>query len=609
VVFDDRSGVVGHVTPTYLVIESLGVFYGTTSFTRIDTLTPPAGCSKPPISTLRPMRTRMAGGYLYIAFSRSDFKAGAVWRYAAATKCWTNVTPGGATIGYAGLDVDTSNPKRIVVSQDARGANAIFRCTNTDTPSTSCGKIPVGSKVANVPWWPSSYFGMTISDFSFDPHRPGRAMFSNWFGVWFTDNVWATSTVWTSHEQNHEEIVGMTLASSKACPLLSGGADVNGFCHVNLNSFPAKAQQWTDPAGSHDATGVAVAPAKPTMVVRVGGFKSGGLSLGVSGNGGLSFTSIAPSSLPAGQYGKVALNADGTRLVWVGAGSTLPHTAAVSYNSATGVGSVSGWAQSTGLPTPWMIIPDQWGTRNPIAADPTDPNRFYIYQAATSTLYVSTNGGKSFTGYATALPHVSSSGGHIWWIFTAPGASVAANTEVYIGLQSAGLWKNANVRTSPTAFTKVAAVNSLTTFALGGRNTSPRQVQIVVIGQVNSGPLAFYYSNDRGATWTSLGLPKGLHGGPGGMQGDDFVSNRFYISTGDTGFAVLNFTSSFTARAAVDGDSSASSSHSHLAPAVVAAICVAAVVVAVVAVVAAVFVYKRHQVAAANAATEQYAAM
>ncbi len=46
VVFDDRGGVVGRSTPTYVVIESLGVFTdaGTpNSFKRIDNLTPPTG--------------------------------------------------------------------------------------------------------------------------------------------------------------------------------------------------------------------------------------------------------------------------------------------------------------------------------------------------------------------------------------------------------------------------------------------------------------------------------------------------------------------------------------------------------------------------------------
>jgi hypothetical protein len=87
---------------------------------------------------------------------------------------------------------------------------------------------------------------------------------------------------------------------------------------------------------------------------------------------------------------------------------------------------------------------------------------------------------------------------------------------------------------------------------------------------------------------------------PSFQQGDDFVSNRFYLSLSGSGFAVLNFTSSFTARAVTDSSSSSSySGHSHLAPGVVAAICIAAVVTAVVVIGAAVFVtYKRRQAAA-----------
>lgn len=321
VVFDERNGIVGTASPTYIVIETLGVFFGKTNFTRIDMLAPPTGCSQPPIATLRPMRTKMLGGYLYITFSNAAQSAGAVWRYAAATKCWTNITPptGGATIGYAGLGIDPANPKRILVAQDKRGSNALFRCNNTDTPAVSFVNVPVTSKAADVPWWPSSFWAATVSDFGFDYFRAGRAMYSTWFGVWFTENIWASSTSWTTHEWGHEEIVPLTLATSKSCPLLAGGADVNGFCHSSLNTFPTAAQQWQDPKGSYDATGVAVALAKPSMVVRVGGFKNGGLSAGVSGNGGQSFTSLDPATLPGGMYGKVALAANGNKTL-------CPHT-------------------------------------------------------------------------------------------------------------------------------------------------------------------------------------------------------------------------------------------------------------------------------------------
>ncbi len=61
---------------------------------------------------------------------------------------------------------------------------------------------------------------MTMSDFGMDPRRPGRAFYSNWFGVWFTDNVWASSTNWTTYEMGHEELVMMNLASSPSCPAL-----------------------------------------------------------------------------------------------------------------------------------------------------------------------------------------------------------------------------------------------------------------------------------------------------------------------------------------------------------------------------------------------------
>jgi len=277
-------------------------------------------------------------------------------------------------------------------------------------------------------------------------------------------------------------------------------------------------------------------------------------------------------------------------LVWVPAGSFLPQSAAISYDSATGIGTVSGWTVATGLPSDWMVIPDQWGTRLPVAADPTNTNVFYLFHAGTGMLYTSSNGGVAWKGTATGISTISTGDGNEWWLNAVPGTN--KNTELYVAVAKHGLWKSSN---AGAAFAKLSAVSSVTAFAVSGRATSPLAPQLLLLGEVNSGSTAFYLSMNRGSSWSSVGMPIGIITNPDAMTGDDWVSTRFYLTSGGGGVYGLNITGGSVADAVVS--SGAEPAHqAAISTLAVIAICLAAILVAVaVVLVAAVLLLRRHR--------------
>jgi hypothetical protein len=65
-----------------------------------------------------------------------------------------------------------------------------------------------------VPWW-SSYMlsNPWIAAIEFDPNAAGRVWFTDWYGIWRTENINDNPVVWTNYQKGHEEVVTFTLIS------------------------------------------------------------------------------------------------------------------------------------------------------------------------------------------------------------------------------------------------------------------------------------------------------------------------------------------------------------------------------------------------------------
>jgi len=244
----------------------------------------------------------------------------------------------------------------------------------------------------------------------------------------------------------------------------------------------------------------------PSFVFRVGnGDTANGVkSAGFSTNGGTSWSAVTkePAGLTGG--GTVAVNANGTRVVWSPAG------VGVFYTTSNG----KSWTASTGVPA---------GAR--VASDRGNPNKFYA--VANGSFYVSTNGGASFaTGAVSGLPQspvrlraVPGREGHIWLAGGTTGGEY-------------GLWQSVD---SGLSFTKFLNVDEADAVGFGKAAAGQSYVAVYVSARI-AGVRGLYRSDNAGATWVRINDDQHQFAWTGqSITGDPRVYGRVYVATNGRG--------------------------------------------------------------------------
>jgi xyloglucan-specific exo-beta-1,4-glucanase len=255
-------------------------------------------------------------------------------------------------------------------------------------------------------------------------------------------------------------------------------------------------------------TSIDFAELSPSFVFRVGnGDTANGVkSAGFSTNGGTSWSAVTkePAGLTGG--GTVAVNANGTRVVWSPAG------VGVFYTTSNG----KSWTASTGVPA---------GAR--VASDRGNPNKFYA--VANGSFYVSTNGGASFaTGAVSGLPQspvrfraVPGREGHIWLAGGTTGGEY-------------GLWQSVD---SGLSFTKFLNVDEADAVGFGKAAAGQSYVAVYVSARI-AGVRGLYRSDNAGATWVRINDDQHQFAWTGqSITGDPRVYGRVYVATNGRGIA------------------------------------------------------------------------
>src|SRR5262249_32450934 len=144
---------------------------------------------------------------LYLAYNNgpgpNNVTLGAIWRYAATTDKWADVSPPRPGGGFGGLSVDPANPGTLLATTiDYWSPGESFRTTNTGAPWTA----PKGSAqrdVAGADWlyWHSNSLPAMgwMGDAEIDPFNPARAFFITGQGIWSTDDLTAADTRSPTH--------------------------------------------------------------------------------------------------------------------------------------------------------------------------------------------------------------------------------------------------------------------------------------------------------------------------------------------------------------------------------------------------------------------------
>ena len=539
VAFDPSSGEPGNATPAVYV--GVGATSGNTLYRSTDAGITWSAVTGAPTGMMPHHAVRDGCGNLYLAYNNGSgpngVTAGAIWRYGTASGAWTDVSPAGAGVGFGfgGISADAAHPGTLVVTTIDDWGDAEAKIYRTTDGGASWASLASGAvwDVAGAEWlyWHSGNLPSRgwMGNVQIDPFDSSHALFITGQGLWSSDDVTAAdsgaATHWSFADDGLEETVALDLASPPAAvppspptaPLLTGVGDIGGFRHDDLGVSP--------PTGMFDnpifgnTNSIDFAESAPHIVARVGTNSSSGSSNGATSmDGGTTWTPFPLANVPQvsnssatvyASAGSIAVSADGATFVWVPAiakkGSPQPPPSHSSDHGTT-------WTASAGLSAGLLV-----------AADRVEASTFYAGGQG-KTMYVSTDGGETFTAVMTA------SSGRPRPLFGVAGDVWVPTGTGLLHSQDAG-----------ATFPAVAGVNGATAVGFGAPvlpNQTYPSVYLagsVLVSGTASYAWGIYRSDDAGMSWQHLDDAQHQFGYINCLAGDRRQAGRLYIGTSGRG--------------------------------------------------------------------------
>ncbi|MBC8080905.1 MAG: hypothetical protein H7X86_11210 [Gorillibacterium sp.] len=460
-------------------------------------------------SPIHPIRMALGNDGVLIVTSESG-----VYQYDGSL--WTDISPKREQ-PYCAIAVDPTNRKRIVVVQlHHQWNNPIY--LSVDSGVTWKNLNEISDHKADVPWWPKGYFSAATASAVFLPHRPGALWYTDWYGVWMTDDLEAERVSWYTRQSGHEEMCAFTMTCSPAgAPLITAIADNGGMRHENFDEFPI--EKLGDPL-MQETTGIDFVESNPDIIVRVGSWEWGNHgSGGWSNDQGVNWREF--KNYPTGSdglkmaNGKVAVSAIAHPV------TELPNIVVLPIGSAPWVSADMGltWTKTQGAPE--GIIAKFWSWNIPLASDRVDANVFYMY--GDGGFYRSEDGGYHWS-HTVALPRES------WHIIkTVPGHK----GHVWVGLNDQGLYLSQD---GGDTFVKMPKVEKAYLFSLGMPTSLNAYSMLFVYGRIE-GQNGIFISEDTGANWHKISNDEYQVGAfPCCMEGDRQTLGVVYIGTQGRGY-------------------------------------------------------------------------
>ena len=460
---------------------------------------------------------------------------------------WTDCTPPGAAADpYSGLAVNPRDPGNVLVSYGLWGdpqPDAIFQ---THDGGASWRKV-AADITTDVPWYkasnPRGVDPFDISNFLFDPNRPGSVWFVGGGGIWNTPDIArAGGPTFFHREAGHEELCVTALAAPPRGPeLVAGVADVDGFAFDRgVDAYPSRTFLDTGSWASATAA-IAYEEDEPRHMARLcvqGTLWDKPCIVSTSGDGGLTWAHDAsfPAAAPSG-----------------GGKALAPLAVAVSAADPTDIvvgvidtgdgrdvwfcrkGGAAAWVRCSGLPA--SAAPPQ-GT-GPIAADPVAAGTFYVYVGG--AVYRSTDGGADFRPVSAGA--VGAPGGASFFKLVArPGLSGDLwlsednDNPNYLG-DARPPWEGLyHSRDGGRTWTKLPGVTRALTFSFGAPSAGGPGT-LYYYGR-RTGDLAdgIFRSADLGKTWTDIRHPgQALGDSPWVMEASRQTYGRVFLGTSGRG--------------------------------------------------------------------------
>jgi xyloglucan-specific exo-beta-1,4-glucanase len=563
VVFDEDTGTLG--SPTQTIYVGVASKTGPIIYRSNDAGATWAAIPGQPLGYV-PHRGVLdpVNNFLYITTSDDggpyDGGKGQVLKFNTVTGAWTDISPvplsagDGLYFGYGGLSIDRQNPNIVMCTgysswwPDAK----IWRSTNggatwseayswTSYPNRSFRYI---QDVTAAPWLdfgpspqsggrpgpdPHPKLGWMTEALAIDPFNSNHFMYGTGATIYGSDNLMLWDPNTTAQitikvmAQGLEEtaVFGHTclISPSSGAPLISGLGDIAGFRHTDINVVPATTighnPSWSS------TTGLDFAELNPNFVVRVGNASSAnspapssaGKSGAYSTDNALTWSPFMTQPTGTTNGGQAAVNANGTRIVWV------PEGAAGAFVSANSGGA---WTAVTGLP------PSNASGRPFVASDRVNPNRFYAFMEGKA--YFSTNAGSTFVA-STATPGFPLSNirvkavpgreGDVWF-FGGGGSEY-------------GIWHSTDGGATITKLANVAEAD-----AIGfGKPAVAGNYPVVFTSAKIAGVRGLFKSEDAGTSWVRINDNQHQYAFIGtALTGDPRVYGRVYVGTNGRGIIV-----------------------------------------------------------------------
>ena len=434
-----------------------------------------------------------AKGAVYVTYGNAlgpnGVTDGAVWRLDLHTGAWSDITPakpeGSDVFGYGGLSLDPAHPGVVMVSTLDRWVigDEVFRSTDGGKSwkalrDKSHHDVGRASWIDHLSSKPGREFGHWIGDLDIDPTNPDEAIYVTGYGLWRTRNLTEANrsgrTDWRFDDEGIEETVPLELVSppnraSGGATLVSTIGDIGGFRHDDLSAVAAS--RYFAPNGGTNR-GLDFAELTPDRMVRTsdptptGGF--------VSQDGGKTWTPFAgaPPRDASKETGRIALSADGQRMVWA-MRKAPPYVSSDQGKT---------WRVAQGMAA---------GDRPDFtpASDRVNPLRFYVYDADQAAVLASTDGGESFQVVARNLPDAGP-------LKAVPGVE----GEVWLPTRQ-GLMRSIN---GGQAFKRMVGVDDAGLVGFGKAAPGRTHPAVFIWGKVG-GVEGVFRSDDVGKTWIKLG--------------------------------------------------------------------------------------------------------
>ncbi|CAL9293398.1 1,4-beta-glucanase [Streptomyces sp. SudanB182_2057] len=438
---------------------------------------------------------------------------GSVHRLDTVTGAWSDVTPvvpGGAdTFGYGGVAVAAGRPGTVVVSTNNRwsAVDTLYRSTDGGRSWVSLKDTAVldVSETPYLNWGAGSpKFGWWIQAVAVDPYDSAHILYGTGATVYGTRDL----VHWAPRVRGLEETSVRQLISPPTgrAHLISGNGDIGVLYHERLTTSPKPGMATNPVFGT--ATGLALAVAKPSYVVRTGWGDHGNGAF--STDGGRTWTPFpAQPALAEDAPGPIAVSADGSVLLWSfvhGDGTKHP-----AHRSADGGRT-------------WAEVPSFPKGATPVA-DPVDPAVFHAYDTDTGTLYASTDHGRTFVARYAQLP----SGDSQFQLAAAPGRT----GDLWVSAKEHGLYRSTD---AGAGFTRADGIRASYTVGFGKAAPGASYPAVYHVGALPGSGVAVLRSDDGGRTWVRVNDDAHQWGWTGQtVTGDPRRYGRVYLGTNGRG--------------------------------------------------------------------------